>query len=162
MEFFIVILRFEKIMLGKIIKAGFLASIAGMITFYIFADLLGNQMILKESYILSSEIWRNSNILTKNIFRILKYFSAFILTNALWSYVYYKRQNSFASGTGVQKGIKFFFFFWLLTIPLHFWFWVMIYYPVEILIYNVFVTHLIMFTVEGMIIGKICTEEKVS
>lgn len=145
-------------MLGKIIKSGVIASIVGMTAFYFFADLIGNQRVLREAYFLSESLWRNPNLLTKNLSSFLKYFSAYILTNTLWSYLYYIRQNTL-TGTGIQRGVKFFFLLWLFTIPLHFWSWVMIPYPMQILIYNVFVTNLFSFAAVGIVIGKICTEE---
>lgn len=145
--------------MGKIIKAGLLSAIVSIIVFYLAADLLGNQFILKDFYHLSQNLWRNPNLLTKNSYRILKYLVAFFLTNTLWAYVYSLRQNQL-SGSGFQKGVKFFFIFWLLTIPIHFWFWVTIRYPLQILIYNIFVTHLILFTSTGGVIGIICSGKK--
>ena len=144
-------------MFKKVILASFLASIVGLIIFYLVVDLLGNQIILKAAYIGSEKIWRHPNLLTKDMNRLLKYFVAFLLSNVLWSYVFSARQKTF-EGSGVEKGIKFFFLLWLLTIPVHFWYWILIPYSKKILFYNVFVYYLTLSLSTGGIIGKVCVE----
>ena len=142
-------------MLKNVLIASFLASIAGMVVCYLVCDLLGNQIVLKGSYAVSEHLWRNPHLLTRNPQSLVKYFAAFLLTNALWAYVFSVRAKSF-EGSSVQKGTKFFFIFWLLTVPIHFWSWTLIPYPMKILLFNVFVYYLILFLVIGGIIGKVC------
>ena len=144
-------------MISKVIMAAFFASIVGMVMFYLVADLLGNQIILKNAYMANPDLWRCPHLLTKDVDRLLKYFCAFLLTNTVWAYVFCLRQGSF-EGTGIQKGIKFFFLFWVLTVPIHFWSWLLIPYPKHILLYNVFASYLIMFLSMGAVIGKVCSE----
>ena len=145
-------------MIKKVILAAFVASITSMIVFFLVADLLGNQMILKASYCTSENLWRTHILLTKNTNQLIKYFGAFFLTNFVWAYIFSLRQNAF-SGTGVQKGIVFFSLFWLLSVPLHVWSWVLIPYPKKILLFNVCVYYLILFFINGAVIGKICQED---
>lgn len=145
-------------MFKKVILASVLASIVGLIVFYLVVDILGNQIILKAAYTGSENIWRHPNLLSKDMNRVLKYFVAFLLTNVLWSYVFLVRQKAF-EGSGVEKGIKFFFLLWLLTIPVHFWYWILIPYSKKILFYNVFIYYLTLALSTGAVIGKVCAEE---
>lgn len=145
-------------MFKKVILASILASILGLVVFYLIVDLLGSQIILKEAYLCSQKIWRHNNFLSRDISRVLKYFVAFLLTNVLWSYIFSLRQKAF-TGTGVEKGIKFFFLLWLLTIPVHFWYWILVPYSKKILLYNVLIYYLVLFLSSGAIIGKVCAED---
>ena len=145
-------------MFKKVILAAFLASIVGIIIFYLVVDLLGSQIILKGAYCACKGIWRHPDLLSRNISRLLKYFCAFLLTNTLWAYVFSVRQKAF-DGTGIEKGIKFFFLLWLLILPVHFWSWILIPFSKKILIYNVFVYYLILFLTTGTIIGKVCSDD---
>lgn len=144
-------------MIKKVILAAVLASIVGLGVFYLVADLLGNQMLLHGQYCCSGRLWRHPNLLSRDMHRILKYFLAFFLTNSLWAYVFSMRQNAF-DGSGIAKGIKFFFLVWLLTLPIHFWSWILIAYPKKILLYNVFVYYFTLFMASGVVIGKVCSE----
>lgn len=146
-------------MFKKVIVSAILASVVGMVVFYLLGDLLGNQNILKGAYCYREELWRHPNLLSKDVGRLAKYFVAFLLTNTLWAYVFCLRQGAF-EGSGGLKGVKFFFLLWLLTIPVHFWSWILIPYPKKILLYNVFVYYLALFLTTGIVIGKICSEEK--
>lgn len=145
-------------MIKKVILAAFVSSITSMIVFFLVADLLGNQIILKTSYCASENLWRTPVLLTKNTNQLVKYFGAFFLTNLVWAYIFSLRQNAF-SGTGVQKGITFFFLFWIISIPICFWSWIFIPYSKKVLLFNVFVYYLVLFLTTGAVIGKVCSEE---
>lgn len=145
-------------MITRVVMAAFLASIVGLVVFYLVADLLGNQILLKGSYCFCHDIWRHPNLLSRDTNRILKYFCAFLLTNTLWAYIFSIRQNAF-EGSGVEKGIKFFYLLWVLSIPLHFWSWILIPYSKKILLFNVFVYYLILFLTTGAVVGKVCSEK---
>ena len=145
-------------MIKKVILAAFVSSITSMIVFFLVADLLGNQIILKASYCASENLWRTPVLLTKNTNQLVKYFGAFFLTNLVWAYIFSLRQNAF-SGTGVQKGITFFFLFWIISIPICFWSWIFIPYSKKVLLFNVFVYYLVLFLTTGAVIGKVCSEE---
>ena len=146
-------------MIKKVLLAAFIASIFGVIIFYLVCDLLGNQIVLKGAYQASESVWRNPALLTRDPHRLLKFFTAFFLTNIVWAYVFSLREKSF-EGSGVQKGISFFFLFWILCVPVHLWSWVIIPYPKKIMLYNVLVYYLILFLTTGAVIGKVCSEEK--
>ncbi|MBI2995519.1 MAG: hypothetical protein HYY52_02280 [Candidatus Melainabacteria bacterium] len=142
----------------KVIIAAFLSSIVGIVIFYLVADLLGTQILLKNCYCAQEGLLRHPNLLSRDPNRALKYFVAFLLTNTLWAYVFSVRQNAF-SGSGIEKGIKFFLLLWFLTIPVHFWSWIFITYSKKILLYNVFVYYLALFLGTGVVIGKVCSEK---
>lgn len=144
-------------MFKKVFVAALLASIIGMIILYLIVDLLGSQIILKNYFWPHYCLWRHSNFLSRDMSRIVKYFCAFFLTNTLWSYVFYLRQKAF-EGSGIEKGIKFFFLLWLLTLPIHFWSWILIAYSKKVLLYYVFIYNLILFLSAGAVIGKVCSD----
>lgn len=142
----------------KVILATLLSSIVGVVIFYLVADLLGTQILLKNYYHAQEGLFRHPNLLSRDLNRILKYFVAFLLTNTLWAYVFSARQKAF-EGSGIEKGIKFFLLLWVLTIPVHFWSWILIAYSKKILLYNVFVYYLALSLGTGAVIGKVCSEK---
>ena len=117
-----------------------------------------SQLLLKNYYLTKTHFWRHPGFLSRDIGRLMKYFVAFFLTNLVWSYIFAKRQGSF-EGSGVEKGIKFFFLLWVLTLPIHCWHWVLVPYSKKILIYNVFIYYLILSLTSGAVIGKVCSEK---
>lgn len=146
-------------MFKKVIIATVIASVVGLVVFYLVADLLGTQILLKDYYLGQKGLLRHHNLLSHDTGRILKYFCVFLVTNAVWSYVFYMRQSAF-QGSALEKGIKFFFLLWLLTIPVHLWSWVFISYSKRILVYNIFVYYLLLFLSSGAVIGKVCSENE--
>lgn len=142
----------------KILIAAIVASILGMVVFYVFYDLVGSQMFLKNYYLAKAHLWRHSNFLSRDIGRLAKYFLAFFFTNVVWAYVFSNRQSAF-EGSGIVKGITFFLLLWILTIPIHLWHWVLIPYSKKILLYNIFVYYPVLSLVTGATIGKVCSKE---
>ena len=142
----------------KVLIAAIIASILGMVVFYVFFDLVGSQMFLKNYYLAKVHFWRHPNFLSRDTGRLAKYFLVFFFTNLIWSYIFVQRQRAF-EGSGIEKGIKFFLLLWLLTIPIHLWYWVLIPYSKKILLYNIFVYYPVLSLATGAAIGKVCSEE---
>lgn len=142
-------------MIRKVIVASILASIVGIVVFYLVADLLGSQILLKGYY---SE-FRHPNLLSRDVGRITKYFLVFLTTNLVWSYVFCIRQSAF-QGSAVEKGIKLFLLLWFLTIPIHLWSWILIPYSKKVLVFNIFVYYLTLSLASGAVIGKVCSDNQ--